>query len=111
MSHWGIDPLDDPGKRSISIAEVAHLRSSPVRLAADLASRLYAAGESGMGGMIFTLVARDGRRLAFVGGNAIDFPVWPADLDPADIVDVLPHVGRNTATGSLASYTWCLYSA
>lgn len=47
-----------------------------------------------MGYVIFTVVLRDGRTIAFLTGNAVDFPDRPRDADPSDAVAVQPHVGR-----------------
>jgi hypothetical protein len=117
MAYWGIDPNGDRAKRAISIEDVARIVSSPVRLPAHLASLIYAEGESGMGYTIFTVVSRDGGQLPYVGGNAIDFPMWPTGCDPADVVGVRPHVGREAfrdrrvrETERVAPYFWCLYS-
>lgn len=114
---WGVAPGDDPGKRSVEIEDVVAIRESPSRLRADLANRLYEAGESGMGYMIFTMVMRDGTRLPFVTGNAVDFPAWPPGSSAAQAVDVLPHVGRDVFRDRgpsqyerSAEYAWCLYA-
>ena len=113
---WGIDPALDKGKRSLAIEQVVTIESSPTRLPASLANKLYAAGESGMGYTIFVVVMSDGSRLPFVTGNAVDFPNWPDGIDPHQAVDVLPHAGRDIfrdrtpgPTESSAEYAWCLY--
>jgi hypothetical protein len=113
---WGIDPSLDKGKRSVAIEDVVTIQSSPRRLPASLANKLYAAGESGMGYTLFVVVMRDGSRLPFVCGNAVDFPNWPDGIDPREAVDVLPHAGRDIfrdrapdPTESSAEYAWCLY--
>jgi hypothetical protein len=113
LNYWG----DDPKRQTLALGDVAQIRSSPARLPAKLANKLYSAGESGMGYVVFTIVMSDGTRLPFVTGNAVDFPNWPAGSDPTQAVDVLPHTGRehftspqpDPAKGS-ASYYWCLYS-
>jgi hypothetical protein len=113
---WGVEPSEDPAKRSVPIEQVVKIDSSPSRLPADLANELYHAGESGMGYVLFVVVFRDGSRLPFVTGNAVDFPQWPAGVDPRDAVSVLPHEGRAvfrdrapTRTERSAEYAWCLY--
>jgi hypothetical protein len=77
---------------------------------------MYAAGESGMGYCIFTLVLADGRRLPYAVGNAVDFPNLPAGVTMDMVVDLLPHEGREafaqrgarpTKTG--APYEWCVF--
>ena len=117
MRAWGVDPKDDPAKRAIAIEQVVLIQSSPTRLPARFANDVYRAGESGMGYTVFTVVAQGGRQLPFVAGNAVDFPAWPADIDPADITRVQPHVGRDAfkdrspmPSEQMASYYWCLYS-
>ena len=61
---------------------------------AHLATRLYAAGESGMGYEIFTMDLRSGQSLVFVTGNLVDFPDLPEGVTCDDILDVHPHEGR-----------------
>ncbi len=113
FEYWGADP----NRPTLAVEDVAAIRSSPSRLPVELANKLYCAGESGMGYSLFTIVMRDGTRLPIETGNAVDFPNWPAGVDPAHAVDVLPHVGRENFTSrkpdptqSSASYYWCLYS-
>jgi hypothetical protein len=74
--------------------EVAEVRLCRYRMPAHLASRLYAAGESGMGYEIFTLDLRSGQSLVFVTGNLVDFPDLPEGVTTDDILDVHPHEGR-----------------
>lgn len=86
-----------------------------MRLPARFANKIYDAHESGMGYFIFTLVMKDGRRLPFLTGNAVDFPNWPAGVSPADVVGVEPHAGReelacaDSATARVAESHWCLF--
>src|SRR5215218_6564247 len=77
---WGIWPEDDPAKDSVPVSDVQGIEESPYRLPAELANKLYDAGESGMGYAAFTLVLRDGRRLPYVTGNAVNFPALPAGV-------------------------------
>jgi hypothetical protein len=93
------------------------IQSSPTRLPARFANDDYKAGESGMGYTFFTVVVRGGGQLPFVAGNAVDFPAWPADINPAEVTHVQPHVGRDsfrdrspTSSEQMANYHWCLYS-
>jgi hypothetical protein len=87
---WG----DDPKRSTIDPSAIASMVESPDRLPAELANEVYAAGESGMGYSIFTVVLRDGSTIPFLTGNAVDFPDWPEEVDPSDAVAVQPHVGR-----------------
>lgn len=113
---WGIRPEDDPAKSSVDLAEVERIEESPLRLPPPLANKIYAAGESGMGYTVFTLVLADGRSLPYTTGNAVDFPLLPAGIRMADVVDALPHDGRETFRDRLpreeestADYYWCTY--
>jgi hypothetical protein len=111
---WGIDPK----RHFLSPNEVEAIEESPHRLPAPLADEIYAAGESGMGYVVFTVVLRDGTRLPFLTGNSVDFPDWPPGIDPRDAVSAEPHVGRERLGGAdraphtgAAQAVWCLYSA
>ena len=117
MRSWGVDPRDDPAKRAVAIERVTFIQSSPTRLPARFANDIYAAGESGMGYTVFTVVVRGGRQLPFVAGNAVDFPAWPTDIDPSGVTHVLTHVGRDNfkdrsprSNEQMANYHWCLFS-
>jgi hypothetical protein len=110
IRHWGVWPEDDKGKQAVALATVARIEPSPDRLPAHIATRLYEAGESGMGYCVFTLMLRDGRHLGCVTGNAVDFVSLPADVRPSDIVDVQPGAGPRDGSGlGSAKYAWCLY--
>lgn len=110
LKHWGIYPQQDRGKSHISIADVDALADSPRRLPARFANKLYKSGESGMGYTIFTVVFADGSRQGYGGGNAVDFVRYPEGKGPSDVVDVLPHEGRNSDPISRPEYYWCLFS-
>lgn len=112
LHRWG----EDSGRAMIALADVASIIESPQRLPARLADEIYAAGESGMGYAIFTVLLRDGRSIPFLTGDAVDFPDWPDDVDPRDAVAVEPHAGREffvePGHGRRdAPYSWCLYRA
>jgi hypothetical protein len=108
---WGVWPEDDPGKSSVNILEVVALTESPFRLPLRFAEVLYRAGESGMGYIVFTMVFSDGTKASSAGGNAVDFVALPPGKTPADIVEVLPHVGRDSGPMTRPKYSWCLYGA
>jgi hypothetical protein len=110
IRNWGIYPQQDRGKSYISIGDVAALAESPIRLPAQFANRLYDAGESGMGYTIFTVIFADGSRQAYGTGGAVDFIRYPEGKGPGDVVDVLPHEGRNSAPMKCPEYYWCLFS-
>lgn len=119
---WGVWPEEDSGKKCISFSEVIGVQESPYRLPAKLANKMYGAGESGMGYCIFTLILKDGRKLFYSMGNAIDFPDLPPGVSPEMVIDLLPHEGRselkdyyrknrkNLPHSGSAEYYWCLYS-
>lgn len=110
IRHWGIYPQQDRGKSHISVADVDALAESPRRLPARFADKLYKSGESGMGYTIFTVVFADGSRQAYGCGNAIDFIRYPEGQDGSDVVDILPHEGRNAEPVRCPEYYWCLFS-
>jgi hypothetical protein len=108
---WGVWPEDDKEKNTLRIDDIATVKESRHRLPVRFANKLYAAGESGMGFTIFTVVFDDGSRLSIGAGGAIDFIDYPPSKGPVNVVDVLPHVGRDSPdlrTGP--QYYWCLYS-
>jgi hypothetical protein len=109
LRHWGVRPEDDPGKLWVPLERVRALRESSYRLPAALADELYQAGESGMGYTVFTVEFADGRRQAYVGGNAIDFINPPGGLNAADARRVCPHEGRQETPRRVLPYHWCLY--
>jgi hypothetical protein len=108
----------DPRLETVPLEEVVRIEESPVRLPARFANKLYAAGESGMGYVVFTVVLADGRRLPFVTGNRVDFPALPEGVGSADVVDAIPHEGDPgfkyrppRPDESSADYYWCLFAA
>jgi hypothetical protein len=110
IRQWGVYPQQDRRKSYISVVDVDALAESPSRLPARLANKLYEAGESGMGYTIFTVVFADGSRQAYGTGNAIDFVGYPEGKGQGDVLDVLPHEGRNAEPASCPEYYWCLFS-
>jgi len=106
---WGVDPEDDDDKDLVPVERIAAIADSPTRLPARFANRMYAAGESAMGGCFFRLVLRDGRHVDCATGNAVDFPAWPDGVGPADVVDLVPHEGRMSYDADPPPYAWALY--
>ena len=106
---WGILPGLDPAKKSVLIGDDIKIEESPNRLPPKLATKLYKSGESGMGYTIFTLVLSNDLKIPIVTGNAIDFVDLPDGFNTEDILDVIPHEGRNNNPQHGPSYTWCLY--
>ena len=97
--------------RYIPLDNVSAIESSPTRIPANLASKIYSAGESGMGYCIFTLITDIGRRIPRLTGNAVDWIDLPSGIEPHNLVDVLPHEGPRDErlTQSGPPYSWCLY--
>lgn len=108
--YWGVYPEDDPAKRWIRIEDVVEVQDSPTRLPARFANEIYRQGESGMGYSIFAVVFSDGNRQACVTGGAVDFIHYPLGKGPSDVVEVLPHEGRDAQPVKGPEYYWCLYS-
>jgi len=109
FSVWGVDPEDDHGKVLVPVERIAQIAESPTRLPARFATRMYAAGESMMGGCLFRLVLRDGSHLDCLTGNAVDFVAWPPGIGPQDVVDLVPHEGRMSQHIEQPRYAWALY--
>ena len=79
---------------------------------ARLATKLYDAGESGMGYQLFTMKMKDGTSHVYVTGNIVEFPDIPDGYGSQDIEDVYPHEGRGkTKLGyrQARSFEWCFY--
>ena len=111
FGHWGVEPEDDDAKLLVPVERIAHVAESPTRLPARFANRMYAAGESMMGGCLFRLVLRNGSYLDCATGNAVDFPAWPPGIGPRDVVDLLPHEGRTSDHLTQPRYAWALYGS
>ena len=112
---WGLWP-EDSAKKTVELGEVERLEESRLRLPAQLANKVYDAGESHMGCHVFTVILSDGRRLPCATGNAVDFPSLPEGVTSADVVDVVPHEGGiGDGSGPPAQLGpdchWCLYNA
>jgi hypothetical protein len=92
--------------------DVDSIQESPLRMPADLATKLYEAGESGMGYEIFKLITKSAGTFVFVTGNIVDFPDLPEGVTTSDIVDVLPHAGREESKQGYrqgAPFKWCFF--
>ena len=83
-------------------AKVRGVRESPLRLPPRLARKLYKAGESGMGYVVYLLRLRLRARLrcrlprsiVCASGGYVDFPDLPEGITTRDIAGVVPHAGR-----------------
>jgi hypothetical protein len=83
----------DKGKW-INPQAVRSVSASPFRLPSQLADKLYRAGESGMGYVIYVLALRSGETIVCASGGIVDFPELPGGVSTDDIADVFPHQGR-----------------
>ncbi|HYF14671.1 MAG TPA: hypothetical protein VD971_06325 [Phycisphaerales bacterium] len=118
IREWGVWPWSDQGKRWVRAESICSLHSSKLRLPVRFANTLNAAGESGMGYCAFSVELRNGSRLYFVTGNAVDFPNWPPGVSPTDVIAVRAH-DRSPAHGvrppfsheSSAEYEWSPFRA
>jgi hypothetical protein len=94
--------------------DVAEITDHDERLPASCASKLYAAGESGMGYEVFQVRSTSGRVFTCVTHNVVDFPQFPEGINTSDVEDVFPHEGRERF-GSPDFYdkppkfTWCYF--
>jgi hypothetical protein len=79
------------------------------RLPPELATKLYAAGESGMGYCVFTVKFSDGSRRAYVTGNTVDFITPPSGLTAGAARKVYAHRGRDQSPQPGPDYYWCLF--
>ena len=106
---WGVWPWEDCAKSSLSILDVKNIRSSPSRLPVRLANKLYARGETSMGGISYGLALRDGRTINVSGGDAVDFPAYPAGVGADDVVGLCEWKGPTQDFVGTAPYFWCLF--
>jgi hypothetical protein len=91
----------------INPERIIEVRPSSRRLPAALAKKLYSAGESGMGYLIYLLELRSGETLACCSGGIVDFPDLPEGIRTNDIVDVHPHESRDRTIHNDADFAWC----
>jgi len=105
MKTWGQYPPHE-----IALENIIELRNSSFRLPAKFATKLYEAGESGMGYSIFTVKFSGGSTQACKCGGAVDFVLYPDAKSSADVTDVEPHVGRDANLFYAPKFSVCLYS-
>jgi hypothetical protein len=110
---WGVDPEDDPDKRSVSIQEISKIRESPFRLPPAIATELLHrpgwGGREGIGGFFVRL--EGGRNLHCVAtGDAVDFLDWPEGVTPDQVTELLggPVYGEVLEARG-AKYWWALH--
>jgi len=112
----GIWPDPPDGTSALAIENIDWIEDSPHRLTPEIATKIYEAGETGLGYRVFTLLLENGTRLPYSTGRQVDFLELPPGVTTWDIVDVLPHVGREFFQGKgfqpythAGSFDWCLY--
>jgi hypothetical protein len=106
---WG--PHTPSDKWTLDIAQVEKVEVSPNSLPAHFATKLYEAGESGMGYTIFTVDFSDGTSEAYSTGNAVSFVVYPPGKSRTDVIGVHPHAGRDRQDmRRCPDYRWCLFT-
>ena len=82
----------------VPLESIAEVWDSPLRMPVHLAQKLYAAGESGMGYLIYRAITNTGQEFVNLTGSIVDFPGLPEGVMGTDIVDVYPHEGRDPKT-------------
>ena len=98
--------------RPLSRRPLTQIRESPTRLPIKFAGSLYEAGESGMGGRVFTVLFSGWMQMRQVyrTGNLVDFIPLPGEKTVNDIIRVYPHEGRDAVnflggSNSIGVYT------
>jgi hypothetical protein len=109
IKFWGVWPDDDPEKRTLRLEDVTVIQPSAKRLPVQFAREMYAAGESRMGGCIFTLRFRDGSKQSYSTGNLVDFLEMPEGKMLKDVIGLVPHKGDEQRALSSLPYSWCLF--
>lgn len=94
--------------------DVAEIVPSDKRLPAALASKLYQAGESGMGFECFEVAAEGRENFSCITYNVVDFPELPDEVTTAQILNVYPHRGQERFGTSRCfdkppKITWCYF--
>lgn len=102
-------PEDDPSEWEVPIQDVVEIKESRFRMPVRFSEKIYREGESGMGYFIYTVVFSDGFRQAYATSYFNDFMQYPIGMTGRDIVDVLPHKGRNERTRPPVNFGWCLF--
>jgi hypothetical protein len=111
--HKGLGSLarGRPGEANASIGRRDAHSTSAKRLPVQFARKVYAAGESRMGGCVFTLGFRDGSKQSYSTGSLVDFLEMPDGKMLNDVIDLEPHKGDEQRTLSSLPYSWCLFGA
>ncbi len=108
---WMLPASDEgPYGRAIDIATVAALADSTERLPADMATRVYMAGETAKDQYEFVIVLTDGTEVGCITGAVVDFPGLPAGVKTADVasVRVIARAGFSGERGP-TDFRYCYY--
>jgi hypothetical protein len=104
----------DAHRRLLAIADVTAIAESSYRLPAEMATKVWDAGER-FGTYTFTLVLADGTHLPYAV-TLPDFPRFPSGVHTSDcaavIADEFPEAFKSrqpTEFEVSAPYVWCLY--
>jgi hypothetical protein len=109
-SLWGVWPEDDEDKSWVGVRDIRSVAESPERLPVRFANELYEAGESSMGGVLFTVTFVDGAQQAYSAGGAVDFITYPVGKGPSDVSAVTAHERDVPNRIRCPRYYWCLFS-
>jgi len=93
--------------------QVAKILPSNKRTPAKLATKLYKAGESGMGYQVFKMKIGFHKKLVYVIGGVCDFLDLPEGVTTKEIKNVYPHEGRKESKSGYrqaAEFKWCYYT-
>jgi hypothetical protein len=94
-------------------SDVDRIEETPTRMPPRLATKLYRAGETGMGYEIFKMKMKSGERFVFVTNSIVDFPDLPDGYTTGDVARVCPFRGRKgifiPRCHQGASFQWCFY--
>ena len=111
FSRWGVWPEDDKGKRCLPVGNIKSVRKSDVSVPVNIATKIYATAESGMGYRVFTLKFKNNIFQSYQTGLMVDFLLLPKHCRNTDIIDVFANkVLPDHEVMSDANYYWCLYS-
>jgi len=83
---WGDAPKS---RHFVDVSEIESIHESKYRLPKEFAEKIYEKGQSFYSGVKFVLVMRDGKRLYYMTGGAIDFIELPEGYIINDIKDAI----------------------
>ncbi len=98
----------------LDVETVKSVNPSPSKTPVLIEKRMYANGETRMGGFVVTFILRDGERFVHAGGNFCEFVSVPESYTPDDIADVMfegyPRMDlRKTKWLGSPDWKWCVF--